>query len=175
MVESILRICRANPYKRILACAPSDAAADVLCDRLSRTLSPKQLFRLCWYQRVTASLPAKLRAYSSLVNDIFEVPNFKQLQTFQVIVCNCGTAGVLKTLQPSGANDGVQVLCNVLFAIFCSIFCNIWGNRRRLVNSFSLPSVSFLFADHLILRLHFSWGCLMSWWWTRPVKRSKQR
>ena len=110
VVESILRICRANPYKRILACAPSDAAADVLCDRLSRTLSPKQLFRLCWYQRVTASLPAKLRAYSSLVNDIFEVPNLKQLQTYQVIVCNCGTAGVLKTLQPSGANGSAQVL-----------------------------------------------------------------
>ncbi len=109
VVESILRICQANPHKRILACAPSDAAADVLCDRLSRALSPTQLFRLCWYQRVTASLPAKLRAYSSLVNDIFEVPNFKQLQSYQVVVCNCGTAGVLKTLQPSGANGGVQV------------------------------------------------------------------
>ena len=98
MVEAILRICRSQPVKRILACAPSDAAADVLCDRLSRTLSVTQLFRLNWWQRVSASMPPRLRPYSCDVNDVFELPTASKLAAFQVIVCNCGTAGVLKTL-----------------------------------------------------------------------------
>lgn len=132
VVESILRICRANPYKRLLACAPSDAAADVLCDRLSRALSPKQLFRLCWYQRVTASLPAKLRAYSCLVNDIFEVPTMKQLMGYQVVVCNCGSAGVLKTLQPSDENGVIQVQ---MAYFLCAVFvCDVMKKNSQCGN-----------------------------------------
>lgn len=99
VAEAILRICRTQASKRILACAPSDAAADVICERLARHLSTAQLFRLNWWQRVSASMPAKLRPYTLDVNDIFEMPSLAQLKSFQVIVCNCGTAGVLKTLQ----------------------------------------------------------------------------
>jgi helicase MOV-10 len=97
VTETILRICRDFPNHRVLACAPSDAAADVLCERLSRHLTRSQLFRLNWWQRLSASVPAKLRPYTLDVNDIFEMPPVDVLGVYQVIVCNCGTAGALKT------------------------------------------------------------------------------
>ena len=43
VVEAVLAALVADPYCRILACAPSDAAADVICDRLAATLSEKQV------------------------------------------------------------------------------------------------------------------------------------
>lgn len=70
----------------------------MICERLARHLHTAQLFRLNWWQRVSASMPAKLRPYTLDVNDIFEIPNPSILHSYQVIVCNCGTAGVLKTL-----------------------------------------------------------------------------
>ena len=98
MIEAILRICRSLPERRILACAPSDAAADVICERLAKHLSPLQLFRLNWWQRISASVPAKLRPYCHDVNDVYELPSAQQMCCFQVVVCTCGTAGVLKTV-----------------------------------------------------------------------------
>ena len=136
VTEAILRVCRLHPTKRILACAPSDAAADVLCERLARYLSPQQLFRLNWWQRVSASMPAKLRPYTLDVNDIFELPRAEVLQVYQVIVCSCGTAGVLKALpseqfrfdmvfvdeasQAIEAEVSFPISCLLVFSLQCS-------------------------------------------------------
>jgi superfamily I DNA and/or RNA helicase len=70
----------------------------VLCERLCCRLTRSQLFRLNWWQRLSASVPAKLRPYTLDVHDIFEMPPVDMLHMYQVIVCNCGTAGALKTL-----------------------------------------------------------------------------
>lgn len=96
VTEAILRICRQYPTKHILACAPSEAAADVLCDRLSRHLTRTELFRLNWWQRTSASLPVRLRPFAYDVDDVFELPSPQLLRQYRVIVCTCGTAGVLK-------------------------------------------------------------------------------
>lgn len=100
VVEAILQICRSSPSMRILACAPSDAAADVLCERLSLHLDRSKLFRLNWWQRVSASVPTNLRRFCYEVNNMFEIPPVSDMCRFQVIVSNCGTAGILKTLSP---------------------------------------------------------------------------
>lgn len=94
-----MRLCRKHPFKRILVCAPSDAAADVLCLRLKQYFTPRQLFRLNWWQRVAASMPVTLRPYSySNKQDLFELPQINILQSYQIIVSTCATAGVLRAL-----------------------------------------------------------------------------
>lgn len=81
-----------------IACAPSDAAADVICERLSKHFTTQQLFRLNWWQRTTTSIPIKLRPYCYDVNDIFEIPNYNILTNYQIIVCKCGTSGILRNI-----------------------------------------------------------------------------
>ncbi|KAJ1387987.1 P-loop containing nucleoside triphosphate hydrolase protein, partial [Ochromonadaceae sp. CCMP2298] len=98
VIEAILRVCRLHPHKRVLACAPSDAAADVIAERLRHHLSPQQMLRLCWWQRVAASLPLPLRPYTVEVQGAFELPSHAELASFQVVVCSCTTAGVLRCL-----------------------------------------------------------------------------
>lgn len=50
VIEAILQICRHHPRSKVLAVAPSDVAADILAERLSEHMEPKQLFRLNWCQ-----------------------------------------------------------------------------------------------------------------------------
>ena len=45
------------PSSHVLAMAPSNAAADILCDRLRLNgVSPKQLYRLNWHNRSKSTL-----------------------------------------------------------------------------------------------------------------------
>ena len=57
LIEAIRRLKIIHPEKKLLVCAPSDAAADVLCDRLSKTkFTNKQMLRFNWWQRLRDSL-----------------------------------------------------------------------------------------------------------------------
>eukprot|EP01038_Epipyxis_sp_PR26KG_P010898 gene10898-14628_t len=95
IIETILAIREKYPNKRILACAPSDAAADVICLRLISHFQPNQLFRLNWWQRISASLPIKLLPYSNKNEfDMFDIPQYYDLNNYQVIVSTCGTSGI---------------------------------------------------------------------------------
>ncbi|EDQ99949.1 uncharacterized protein LACBIDRAFT_315001 [Laccaria bicolor S238N-H82] len=44
IVEAILQLLRSNPQARILACAPSNSAANLIAERLSAGLNTDQLF-----------------------------------------------------------------------------------------------------------------------------------
>lgn len=46
IVEAIFQLLRTNSQARILACAPSKSAADLIAERLSAGFNPDQLFRL---------------------------------------------------------------------------------------------------------------------------------
>lgn len=82
----------------MLACAPSDAAADILCMRLMKHFSPSEMFRLNWWQRTHTSLPPALWKYSCMVNNgiSFDLPCFDKLQGFQIIVSTVVAAGSLQ-------------------------------------------------------------------------------
>jgi hypothetical protein len=93
LIETILRILRKFPEKRILACAPSEAAADVLAIRLAGTLSPSQLHRFNWWQRLLASVPANLLPYCHQSGSLFEIHPLVISSSFQVIVSTCQASG----------------------------------------------------------------------------------
>jgi helicase MOV-10 len=87
---------------KILACAPSDAAADVLCIRLSKHFSSLQLFRLNWWQRLIASVPIEILKFCYLHKDhCFEMPSLEMLSEFNIIVTTTVTAGFLGCLSSS--------------------------------------------------------------------------
>ncbi|TDL24433.1 P-loop containing nucleoside triphosphate hydrolase protein, partial [Rickenella mellea] len=93
MVETIRQLLR-NPLCRILACAPSNAAADLIATRLG--LEPNILFRLYSVSRDVKLLPSKLQD-NVLINSegSFAVPPLEELEKYHVVVSTCVTAGVL--------------------------------------------------------------------------------
>lgn len=97
VVEAIRQILAYDPKAKILACAPSNSAADLLADRLRQQgLSPSELFRLNAPSRARSTLLASLTAYSKVNSDsgTFCVPDLAQLSKYRVVVSTCLSAGV---------------------------------------------------------------------------------
>jgi len=92
-----------NPNARILACAPNNAAADLIAQKLmSRGTS--QVFRLNSVSRRFDDLPHCLRDFSlSNDNQVFVVPRLEQLISYRVVVATCLSAGIPANL---GAKRG---------------------------------------------------------------------
>jgi len=103
LIEAIVKLLKKHPEKRVLACAPSDAAADVLVQRLKEFYNPTELLRLNWWQRISASVPIEIIQYTK-ANEagVFEIPTFEEAKAFRIIVSTCGTAGALMRLRPIG-------------------------------------------------------------------------
>lgn len=98
LIEIIKKVYSENNKIKILACAPSDAAADVLCERLANFFGPDKLFRLNWWQRLKASVPIQILNYCNLYNHTyFEFPETNQLDSYNIIVCTMVTAGFLRS------------------------------------------------------------------------------
>uniref|UniRef100_A0A7S2F4L8 RNA helicase n=1 Tax=Octactis speculum TaxID=3111310 RepID=A0A7S2F4L8_9STRA len=85
---------------RLLITAPSDAAADVLCLRLAKSLSPKELFRMYWWQAKLAQVPPSLLAYTGTTEGggILSPVKARPDSTFSVVVTTCAGSGLLKIL-----------------------------------------------------------------------------
>ncbi|KAH9948069.1 P-loop containing nucleoside triphosphate hydrolase protein [Amylocystis lapponica] len=93
VVEAIRQILRADPHARILACAPSNSAADLIASRLSG-LTPSDLFRFYAPSRFKDQVPDDLRRYScATLNGHFSVPPMAILMHYRVIVSTCVSAG----------------------------------------------------------------------------------
>ncbi|KAH8829468.1 P-loop containing nucleoside triphosphate hydrolase protein [Flagelloscypha sp. PMI_526] len=96
--EAILQLLDRDKDRKILVCAPSNSASDLLAQRLKRfmpTLLPAHLLRLNSLTRKTSDLPEDLRPYS-LINDnnVFAMPTLKQVAEYRVIVSTCHSGGV---------------------------------------------------------------------------------
>ena len=94
VVEAIRQLLDRDPNVSILACAPSNSAADLIAERLM-TLGPSQLFRLNAASREYKTLPKSLRDFS-LVNGnlVFAIPTLERLEGFRVIVATCVSGGI---------------------------------------------------------------------------------
>ena len=98
LVAAIEAIIREFPSKTILAVAPSDAAADVILNRLSKLFPPGLLLRLNWWQRTLASVPLSTLPHCLQELDKFELPSYELILKYRVVVTTCGVAGCLKYL-----------------------------------------------------------------------------
>lgn len=94
IVEAIRQLLIKYPDTRILACAPSNSAADIIATKLL-DLGTSQLFRLNSMSRKLSDLPTSLKKFSLINgNEVFAMPKVEDLQTYRVVVATCVTAGV---------------------------------------------------------------------------------
>lgn len=93
IVEAIKQILRRDPAARVLACAPSNSAADIVALRLSGLLKKNELFRFYAPSREKRTVPSDLLPYT-FVNgdDLFSHPPLDTVKTFRVIVSTCISA-----------------------------------------------------------------------------------
>ncbi|KAG9001258.1 hypothetical protein FRB93_012185 [Tulasnella sp. JGI-2019a] len=97
IVEAILQLIARDQNVRILACAQSNSAADLLAERLRRGLpvGPNKLFRLNAPFRSVEKYPPNLRAYTFIdKNGRFSIRSAKDLAKYNVVVSTCMTAGI---------------------------------------------------------------------------------
>jgi helicase MOV-10 len=82
-----------NPDARILACAPSNSAADIIAERLIN-IGRLALFRLYAPSRPPAKLPVALEVFSRRDPRGFVIPPCEELAKFNVIVATCVSATI---------------------------------------------------------------------------------
>tara|TARA_R110002003_G_scaffold3210_3_gene24921 strand:- start:1154 stop:4021 length:2868 start_codon:yes stop_codon:yes gene_type:complete len=95
LVETAMQLLNSNEVAHILICAPSEAAADTLALRLKHYLNNKQLFRLNRPGRADNEVPRGLTQYCYMENDMFYLPPFKKLMSFNVVIASCQDATLL--------------------------------------------------------------------------------
>ncbi|TFK49293.1 P-loop containing nucleoside triphosphate hydrolase protein [Heliocybe sulcata] len=105
IVEAIRQILKSNPNARILACAPSNSAADLIASRLTM-YREDQLFRFYAPSRSQQDIPDALRPFICrrqmrldwsqrfMANEFFSVPDMQQLLKFNIVVSTCISASV---------------------------------------------------------------------------------
>lgn len=82
-------------YSHVLLCAPSDPAADTLCQRLTGHLDTSQMFRLNRPCRTFAEVPDALLPFCFIQKNEFALPSFPVLMRYRVVVTTCRDASIL--------------------------------------------------------------------------------
>lgn len=95
LVEVAMQLLNTTNVAHMLVCAPSEAAADTLAMRLKQYLNPKQLLRLIGPNRADNEVPQELMQYCVMENDMFCMPPFQWLLSYNVIVTSCRDAALL--------------------------------------------------------------------------------
>lgn len=89
------QILMRDPNARILACAPSNSAADLLADRLKQQgTAPSEMFRLNAPTRPVGNLSKTLVDCSRKIGDSFIVPPIEELLRFRVIISTCSSSSL---------------------------------------------------------------------------------
>ncbi|PCH44785.1 RNA helicase [Wolfiporia cocos MD-104 SS10] len=95
VIESIRQILRVNANARILACAPSNSAADLITSRL-KMLGPQKLFRFYAPSRSPDDILDDLCPFTHKTPDgHLSCPPVATLKRYQVVVSTCVSASFL--------------------------------------------------------------------------------
>ncbi|KAI3369856.1 hypothetical protein L3Q82_024666, partial [Scortum barcoo] len=99
LVEAMNQVSRAEPSAHILACAPSNSACDLLCERLMVHMDPHQVYRVYASSRDPNSVPKNLLKYCNWdgAQDAFVFPEKETLMKYKIVVVTMVTAGRLVT------------------------------------------------------------------------------
>ncbi|KAJ7746480.1 RNA helicase [Mycena maculata] len=94
IVEAIHQLLLCDPEARVLACAPSNSAADLIARKLL-SLGTTQLFRLNSLSRKYLDLPKDLIKFSAVNDNLtFVFPVVEDLRKYHVVVSTCLSGGV---------------------------------------------------------------------------------
>ncbi|KIY67632.1 RNA helicase [Cylindrobasidium torrendii FP15055 ss-10] len=94
IVEAIRQVVDRNPNARVLACAPSNSAADLIAERLVN-LGEGNLFRFYAPSRPSAAASDKLDKFTYKgPNGHFSIPSVRSAMDFRVCVTTCVSASV---------------------------------------------------------------------------------
>ena len=113
LVEAIKQVWRLDSETHILACAPSNTAADLLTVRLARDLPADQILRLNALSRPDELIPDSVRPQSNTGPAGHFIPPMAELAKFKIIVSTLVTAGKLASAVFP------QVKYRVYFVSFC--------------------------------------------------------
>ncbi|EMD34730.1 hypothetical protein CERSUDRAFT_158351 [Gelatoporia subvermispora B] len=93
IVEAILQVLARDATARVLACAPSNSAADEILERLSTNLSNDSMFRFNAVSRDRITIPEGLFRYCHTnPQGVFSVPSQDCLKQYKVTVSTCVSA-----------------------------------------------------------------------------------
>lgn len=93
IVEAIKQILHRDPDSCVLACAPSNSAADIIALRLSEAFERHELFRFYAPSREKGTVPPNLLPYTYMNADgQFSHPSLNTVKNYRVIVSTCLSA-----------------------------------------------------------------------------------
>uniref|UniRef100_A0A8B9UU17 RNA helicase n=1 Tax=Anas zonorhyncha TaxID=75864 RepID=A0A8B9UU17_9AVES len=97
LVEAIKQVWSCFKDARILACAPSNSAADLLCQRLITDIAPRYVYRIMASSRSYREVPTEIRPCCNRDDeqDCYVYPSKEFLGRYQIIITTLVTAGRL--------------------------------------------------------------------------------
>ncbi|NXT31603.1 SDE3 helicase, partial [Pelecanoides urinatrix] len=97
LVEAIKQVWTCFKDARILACAPSNSAADLVCQRLIKDIAPRYVYRLIASSRSYQEVPADIRPCCNWDNEqsCYVYPSKEHLRRYRILITTLVTAGRL--------------------------------------------------------------------------------
>ncbi|PKU37167.1 helicase mov-10 [Limosa lapponica baueri] len=97
LVEAIKQVWTCFKDARILACAPSNSAADLLCQRLIKDIAPRYIYRLIASSRSYQEVPADIRPCCNWDDgqSCYVYPSKEHLGRYRILITTLVTAGRL--------------------------------------------------------------------------------
>ncbi|NXJ74313.1 SDE3 helicase, partial [Trogon melanurus] len=97
VVEAIKQVWTCFKDARILACAPSNSAADLLCQRLIKDIAPRNVYRLIASSRSYQEVPADIRPCCNWDDgqSCYMYPSKEHLGRYRILITTLVTAGRL--------------------------------------------------------------------------------
>ena len=102
LVESILRVLKYHPGARVLACASSNEAADLICSRVLSAAPAAHiilgLFRLYAAMRDPKLVPVDIKPHSLYEDGAHQVPSLPLLLDYNLVVTTNTSSGILDSV-----------------------------------------------------------------------------
>ena len=91
LVEAILQFVENKPRMKVLVCAPTNTAADVLCKRLTK-MKKSEMLRLMAYSRNPRDVDPEVVPYTNQEQGHFVMPPIAEMKEKRVVVATLATA-----------------------------------------------------------------------------------
>ncbi|GFR64003.1 RNA helicase Mov10l1, partial [Elysia marginata] len=137
VVEAILQVFKQVPSSRIIACTPSNSAADLIAERLhlSGQVQQTDMVRLNAFQRPCDSLPESILKYCRFSDDL------EVISRYRIIISTCSMAGSLCGLGLSAGHLTHAFVDEIILAgdpkqlgpIIASPFAKMYGLEMSLL------------------------------------------